>query len=170
MGKDIHMHIVKDGVELAHDIYDGRCSEWFDNLTGHLYTEPAYQEFPSVYYWENCGCPQELYDRYTGRFDYFDHEAIQVCDFKRWYQKYQPYLKAGYVTKYDAWLYEKKNITPNVDNLEHYLWNSDSEDNHIVDKVWIEFVDKYEQSICIMDYLEENNIPNDAWIIYCFSW
>ena len=39
----------------------------------------------------------------------------------------------------------------------------------IEDMVWVEFNDKYDNSTWLYNYLDENNIPDDAWIVYCFD-
>ena len=41
MGADIHMRLIKQstGFVVIDDLYDGRCLEWFDNLTGRGYNE-----------------------------------------------------------------------------------------------------------------------------------
>lgn len=175
MGVDIHLHIVHNGELLKKDIFDGRNSDWFGNLSGRV-TEIAYDEFPCRYDWDCEGhCPDSLKDEYlkerkdeywSGRWTY-DERAINVKDFKDWYVKYKPYLKAGYVTRYDAWVYEKKGIAPSPDDVEHYLWESD--EPHIGDKVWIEFEYSYEPSTWLCNYLLDNDIPDDAWLVYCFD-
>lgn len=178
MGVDIHLHIVKDNKELAHEIYDGRNSDWFGNLTGRAISEPAYVELPYDYDWDNeeVKCPLELIERYNRKdkslncCPYYGHRHIKVGDFKGWYNEYKPSLKAGYVSRYDKWLWDTKHIQPNENNIEHYLWSHDeASSDHIVDWVWIEYGDKNEPSTWLMNYLIENETPDDAYLIYCFD-
>lgn len=173
MGADIHLHIVHNNKILKKEIYKNRNSEWFDNMIGRYTTEPAYDYLPYDYDWECEGqCPQELIDEYLKESEdgvlprwTYDERSIKVKDFLDWFIKYQPALKAGYVSKYDAWLYENKHIIPSSENLEHYLWA----DVKQRDFVWIEFTDPYEPSRWLFNYLKENEIPEDAWIVYCFD-
>lgn len=171
MGMDIHLHIVHKGEVLAKSIFDGRNSDWFGNMIGRHISEPAYRQLPYEYDW-NCegNCPENLKEEYLGELEdfhgrwTFDERSVNVGDFREWYMKYKPCLKAGYVSKYDAWLYEKKNIIPYLESVEHFLDEDDKSD-----KVWLEFNDPYEPSCWLYKYLARNEVPDEAWLVYCFD-
>ena len=47
MGVDIHMFVVKDKEVLKEDIFEGRNSQWFNNLQGSYVTDLAYDHLPA---------------------------------------------------------------------------------------------------------------------------
>lgn len=159
MGRDIHMFIVKDKKVIGENIYDGRHYEWFDNLQGrgesveydHLYTE--YGISPEA--------PDEFVKRYKTEDGYYGFYHILVSDFKAWFQKYNPSLKAGWVSTWEAWAIQNKNYQP------EYLSRYKEKDND--DQVFISYIDEYEPSRLVYDYIMDNKIPNDAHITYFFD-
>lgn len=165
MGIDIHMSIIsKDNKLIDKEIYQGRDREWFDNLRGEGYA-PEYDTLPAQY-----GFPEGITykDKTTEDYKeyyYYDFRYMLVKDFIEWFQKTLPYLDAGYVTRYDEWLYETKHIYPR-DRIQHYLSKDDNETNYI----FREFVDEEDQSLWLYTYLtNRDDIPEDAYIIYFFD-
>lgn len=164
MGRDIHMHIVdKHGKYLMKDIYEGRNSEWFNNLQGkgcddcynHLYT---YYGFP-----ENILSPEGKTFDDLKKEGYYGFYYVSVGSFRKWYETYKPQIKAGWFCTYDKWKIEKKGYVP--EDPQHYLIKEDcTEDMH-----FIEYIDTYEPSSYIYKILEERFIDNDAYIIYYFD-
>lgn len=160
MGKDIHMHIVMDKKILEKEIFDGRSSEWFSNLSGDGW-DNEYDHLPVDYHWNDA--PEELLEEY--REDcYFDFRSIKVEWFKDWFKKYRPDRQAGWVTTYEKWRIEKKGYVP--EDVKHYL----DEDDDIRDMHFIEFENPYDCSAWLYNYLDDNKIPDDAIILYCFDW
>ena len=157
------MDIVKGKKIIAEDIFDGRNSDWFNNLTGQG-IEDEYDYFPRRWSIPN-KAPDKITDAYNNSHDYgyFDFFYVNVKEFKDWYEKYKPYLKAGWVNTYDKWRIEKKEYIP--DELPHYL----PEEYNPNDVYFVEYVDKYDCSRWLYNYLNENYIPDDAEITYYFD-
>ena len=163
MGRDIHLNIIKKKEFLAENIFDGRNSDWFNNLTGQG-VEDEYDYFPRRWSIPD-EAPDKITDAYNNSRDYgyFDFFYVNVKEFKDWYVKYIPYLKAGWVNTYDKWRIEKKGYIP--DELPHYL----PEEYNPNDVYFIEYEDKYDCSRWLYNYLNEHDIPNDADIVYYFD-
>ena len=64
MGVDIHMFVIKDNEILKDDMFDGRNSEWFNNLSGTSISDPTYHELCRHSGWKNINCPDEIYKEY----------------------------------------------------------------------------------------------------------
>lgn len=161
MGLDIRMHIIDTNGELiAEDIFDGRNSEWFNNLMGDgSGWDDEYEELPMNYYF-----PDNIPEKVKKEMEWnFSQRAIVVKDYLEWYAKYKPFLHAGWVHKYDAWLIRNKGYTPS--EVQHYLYAED----RIEDMEFISYEDKYDCNIWLSTYLLNNKIPNDAIIIYHFN-
>lgn len=157
MGVDIHLYICKDKSYIAENIFEGRNSEWFDNLQQNGDTE--YDHLPVNY-----GISDEAPADYSKFEEYcYGFYFIKVKDFKDWFLKYRPDMDAGWVTKYDAWAYETKYIQP--DYLQKKLFKEDV----LEDMKFIEVVNRHDCSRWLYDYLCAHNIPDDAIIQYCFD-
>lgn len=176
MGVDITMSIIKGTEYLYKDIYDGRCSEWFQNLQDEGWdSEYDYLDIrhgiPKV-------CPQDWVDSYNEENHgyYYGHRYIKVIDFINWFEKYHPETDAGWVSKRDAWLYKNKGIVP---ELQYHL----SEEDRVEDMEFIEVKNPNDQSLWLYKYLidkkeflvsliyKEKGIIDceDAMIIYKFD-
>lgn len=160
MGMDIHMDIVKDGKIIKKDIFDGRSYEWFGNLCRN--GDKVYDSLPTDEGMSPMHPDIEKYD-YLINVGYFDFYHMSVGEFKDWFNRYRPDKNAGWVTKREAWEYEKRGICP---ELEYCLDETDI----IEDRVFIEIVNQYDCSSWLFQYLIENNIDNDADINYYFDW
>lgn len=161
MGLDIRMHIINtDGELIAEDIFDGRSSEWFNNLMGDgSGWDDEYEELHMKYYF-----PDNIPEKIKEEIEYsFSQRAIEVKDYLYWYEEYRPDLHAGWVHKYDAWRIKNKGYVPS--EIQHYLY----EEDRIEDMEFIEYKDKYDCNIWLYDYLVYNRIPTDAIIIYHFN-
>ena len=164
MGVDIHMNIVKDNKILFPNIFEGRNSDWFNNLQGsgwdyeydHL---PEYTGIPDK-------CPEEIKDDFKkpAGAGYYGFHYMIVKEFKRWYEKYRPDLKAGWANTYNKWRIEKKHYVPEC-GLPQYL----SEEDNKEDMHFVEYVDYYECSRWLYKYLKEKDVPDDAYISYYFD-
>lgn len=160
MGLDITMSIVKNGKYLRKDIFNGRNSEWFRNLM---------QEGDEIYdkliinYDIPDAAPDDYKENYTKENCFWGQRWFYAGAFKEWYMKYRPDRDAGWTTKYQAWLYENRNETP------EYLAKELYSDDIIEDRVFIEVINKYDCSRWLCEYLAQNNIPNDAIVVYCFD-
>lgn len=165
MGMDITLRILdKNGKFLTEDIYDGRNREWFNNMSGKYITDEAYSHLPLGYGTLDF-FPNEWLEMEQDR-DYFDFRYISVKEYRNWYMKYNPSYQAGWVNKYTEFLMKYKGYTPEY-GIDLYQ-ELDKEDV-IEDMVWVEFNVEYDNSTWLYNYLDENNIPNDAWIVYCFD-
>ena len=161
MGRDIHLNIIKNGSYLGINIFKGRNQEWFNNLLGDSYDE-VYGEFP-----RNSGIPSNAPIDYEIKYNKdnfcYGFYYVHVGDFKQWYLKYRPDLDAGWVSTYDKWRYENKGILPS--EVSHYL----DKDDNINDMHFIEFVNEYDCSKWLYEYIYDHVIPDDADIVYCFD-
>lgn len=155
------MFIVKEKKALAKEIFDGRNSEWFSNLSGTS-KDNEYDHLPKKYGFSD-QCPDWMRKKYRSDSGYYNFIYINVADFKNWFLKYRPDKDAGWVTTYDRWRIENKGYVP--DYIEHYL----SEEDNINDMHFVEVSNEYDCSLWLYNYLNENEIPNDATIWYCFD-
>lgn len=88
---------------------------------------------------------------------------MKVSLFKAWFLAYRPDKDAAWVNTYDKWRIENKNYVP--EDPKHYL----DKDDDIRDMHFIEFEDEYNCSRWLYNYLEDNDIPLTADIVYCFD-
>ena len=162
MGIDIHMFIVKNGEYLKKNIYTGRNSDWFSNLQMEGW-DNEYDYFPI---WG--GFPDDMPKEHPSIEElqkncYYGFFHIKVEDYINWFNEYKPHIDAGWVSTYDKWRIENKNYIP--ERLSHIL---DKDDNP-ADMHFIEVEKKYDNSKWLHDYLIENSIPMDAYIVYYFD-
>lgn len=157
MGVDIHTYIVKDKKIIAKNLYDGRNSEWFNNLQGRG-SDPEYDHLFTDY-GLSPQAPDELNEKYSKGDGYYGFYYISVGEFKNWYEKYKPYLKAGWASTWDAWAIKNKGYIPEY--LSHY--KSEEED------IFIEYENLYEPSTCIYEYFVNNKIDDDADFQFFFD-
>ena len=161
MGVDIHMHIIdKDGKVLAKEIFDGRNSDWFNNLQGCGWDEeydyfPAYSGLP-----ENCA--KEI-KSFMGEIGYYGFCDMTIRDYRNWFNKYRPDIKAGWVSTYDKWRMERKHYIP--EDLPISLSPEDNKD----DMHFVEYENIHDCSKWLYNYLEKNDFPMDAHIVYYFD-
>jgi hypothetical protein len=167
MGVDIHMHIIsKEGKMKIENIFDGRDSEWFDNISGGDYHSEFYQNFPVRY-----GIPEAAPDSIKKDFDnkdeycYYDFRYVNVGEFMDWFEETRPDIDAGWISTYDKWLYEKKKIVPR--DLPHWL----DEDCNPYDYHFIEVENPWDCSKWLYEYIDDRKTsidPND-FIVYYFD-
>ena len=163
MGKDIHLNIISaEGEVLKQNIFDGRNSEWFNNMSGDGW-DTEYEHLNICYDFPD-NTPEDFAKRYEDKRTYFDRRFVNVNDFCTWFEKYRPDLDAGWVSTYDKWRIEKKGYIPN--EPIHYLETADN----INDMHFVEFENKYDCSRWLYNYLKDNHIPASANIVYCFDW
>lgn len=163
MGKDIHMFIVDNKKEVIEsDIFPGRNSIWFANLKN----EGGYKEYnylPIVLGWPKIVVPQTLKEKFSKEDGYFDFYHVKVEYFKEWFLKYRPNIDAGWATTYEAWAIKNKGYNPG------YLPKELDEDANLHDSTFIEYKRCDDCSEWLYNYLVENNIDKDAFIVYCFD-
>lgn len=158
---DIHLNIVKNKNYIASDIFPGRNTEWFNNMmqkgNNNLY------DFLSIHEGNSPQAP-DSWGNYYGSDDhsYFGNNYIHVKDFKDWFEKYKPHLDAGWVTRYEKWEYETREVIPKV---LHFL----PDDKNINDMIFTEIENKWDCAKWFYDYMAEHEIPLDADIQYCFD-
>lgn len=164
MGVDIHMSIIsKEGEYRYQDIYDGRNTEWFDNITGDYHSE-FYEGFPVCQ-----GLPEKIPSEIAKAYDirggacYYDFCYVNVGEFKYWFEHTRPDVDAGWVSTYDKWLYETKDIVP---ELSHYL----EEDANPYDYHFIEVTNPWDSSAWLYNYIiSRENIKLEDYIVYYFD-
>lgn len=156
IGKDIHIYIMKDGKRLTDNLYDGRNSEWFNNMAG-CGCDNEYDYLPMEYGMYK-GADEE-FKKLENEKGYFDFRYIKISDFKEWYRQYRPYLKAGFVSIYDKWRIENKGYIP------EYASRFPSE----TEVVFVEYEDHYEPSTIIFKQLTSSAFE-DAYLCWCFDW
>ena len=162
MGVDIHMFIVdNDKKVLKEDIYDGRNSEWFSNLRDQG-DDRVYDYCPIVCGWGDIASADFIY-QYSNSQEYYGHFHISVKFFRDWFKKYNPHKKAGWVTTYEKWQIENQNYCP--EDPKYCL----DEEDIIEDMHFVEWIDESDCSLWLYNYLNENRISDNAWIVYCFS-
>ena len=165
MGVDIHMSLISyNGIMKSDDIFEGRNGEWFDNLKGEYCHSIEYEKLN-----RKKGIPErvpaEIRKDYDER-DYYGYTYINVGEFRKWFNKYRPDLHAGWVRKYDAWLYEKKGIEPDIDmDVERYL----DLDANPADWVFIEFVDSWDCSAYLYAKLNTLGADDSDNIVFYFD-
>ena len=163
MGVDLHMAIVKNNIVIDKDIFPGRNSEWFGQLTGNGRTKEEYEYLTMNYNWKEDLVPAELLNEFKEEDGYYGFRMIKVSVFTEWYRQYRPDLDAGWVTKYEAWLYKTKRIEP-----ESICHNLACMDHDPKDVEFIEVANKYDCSKWLYDYLYDNKIM-DGYIVFCFD-
>ncbi len=128
-------------------------------MTGTGYDE-VYDSLPINY-----GISDEAPKTYSEEFNngYFNFRYLNVKEFKDWFIEKRPDEDAGWVTSYEAWAYEHKGIEP------EYLRKELTKDDVIEDMKFITVISKYDSSAWLYCYLEDNDIPDDATIQYCFD-
>lgn len=163
MGMDIHMHIVKNGKVLAENIFEGRNSQWFANISCRS-GDDDYNNFPNKV-GLSPQAPEKFKDCYTNRNEYgfFDFYYVNVKDFIKWFDASRPDIDAGWITTYDKWKWEKKGIYP--DEIHHYL----DEDDNVNDMHFVEVSDKYDCSREIFHIVLPMVDDGDADITYWFD-
>lgn len=160
MGMDIHLYIARNKEYIAKDIFDGRNSEWFNNMMGDGNDE-VYDSLPVKW-----GVSDEAPDAFSEEFSddwCFGFRYLNVKEFKDWFIEKRPDEDAGWVTRYEAWAYKHKGIEP------EYLRKELTKDDVIEDMKFITITSKYDCSAWLYCYLIDNDIPDDATIQYCFD-
>lgn len=160
MGVDITMSIVKDKKIIKKDIFDGRNTEWFNNLQGRGIKE-EYEYLPKSDYEKQAPDTMKLEKLYD--LDYYGFGCINVGDYKKWFYEYKPNYDAGWVTTYEKWKWDCKHIEPTE------VYKELPKDINPADWHFIEFKIPYDCSSWLVRYLLENNIEDDAYIIYYFD-
>lgn len=165
------MSIVKDGEYLAKEIFDGRNSEWFNNLRQRGYSDDIYDSLP-VEYGVYPKAPEEVHKDSEENY-YYDFRYIKVKDMFNWLRKMEPWIDAGWASSYEKWLYEKCGKTPE-DGFPHYKPEEENEPYY-----FIEYEKRYDCSKWLYKYIrdrydkdkkdEYKNIPEDEYLIYYFD-
>ena len=163
MGVDIHMSVIgKDGEMKYSEIFDGRNTEWFDNITKNYHND-FYQNYPVRY-----ELPEKVPEVIKNDHDdpdscYYDFFHINVGDFLEWFEEARPDIDAGWVCTYDKWLYENKKIVP---ELNRWL----DEDANPYDYQFIEVENPWDCSKWLYEYINEHeDITVDDFIVYYFD-
>ena len=159
MGMDIMLNIVQDGEQIKENLFDGRNYNWFEKLQSNGCDEideflPVHRGLPSQ-------VPQDYKEMEESDERYIEFYYMNVKEFKIWFAQYRPDLDAGWITTYEKWLYETKNIIP---ELSHYL----PTDAVIEDWHFIEVEDEYNNFLWLYNILTDENISDNADIVYYF--
>lgn len=154
-GVDIVINIIdKDCNIIEKDIFDGRYNIWFDNLAGHG-TNEVYNKL-KIHYGKLKGL------EYPDEEFYFNFRYFRVRNFRDWYIKYRPNISVGWVNTYTKWLIENREYYPDNIKLELPI------DVNPADWHFIEYKDKEDCSDWLYTYLHNNNIDEEAYVVYYF--
>lgn len=162
MGVDITMSIVKNKKYIKEDIFDGRNGAWFDRIT-QCRIEPY--TFLPIKYGYSDQAPDSFKEHYNKENGYYDFRYFNVGDFRQWFERYNPNLDVGWVTKRTAWKMDYQGYVPFDNEIFYELTKEDP----IEDRVFKTFKDNESCDEWLYNYILENNIPWDADIIYCFD-
>lgn len=162
MGIDIHVLIYSPKGKLLNKIrcYGHRDYSWFDNITNSG-SNTLYDNFPA-----KPGIPDfdnlTLDTLFNGN-DYCDFHYVQYGELKKWFKDFRPDVDAGWVRKYDAWLYREKGIIP--ENIVHYM--NDTMNREDYEFIFIE--NPYESTKWLLDNLAKEKTRNNSIIVYFFD-
>ena len=97
---------------------------------------------------------------YQNPHDYggYNFQWIPAKEYIDWYQKYRPYLDAGYLTEWENWAYEHNRYDPFKHEIRHYLADSDRKENYIFREIIDEGcpdIHVYEQITSSLPYNED---------------
>lgn len=169
MGLDMCLYIRnKNGENLTDNLVDFRNSQYFGEVMGDGFGDRVeYDIFHDMLKFDETLFAQELKEEEeerakgytTGNFGF---GAISVKDFREWYDKYEPYKRAGYLPRYKSWLCTVKNIKPYEDVIRYSASKEMIEEE---DLVFTEFI-KEDFMAKVMDktselrtkFLEDNAI------------
>ena len=155
-GANIIINIIsKEGETLKEDIFNERCNTWFKNLAGSG-THVVYNKLKINYgKFKNAKYPEEEF--------YFNFRYIKVRDFEDWYLEYRPNINAGWVNTHTKWLIENRGYYP--EKIKYEL----PTDVNPIDWHFIEYKDKEDCSEWLYNYLYNNNIGEEDYIVYYFK-
>lgn len=147
MGVDIHMRLInKNGEELIHNLYEGRNSEWFNNLQDRGWDD-EYDTLPVRYGLPEYAPAADLENE--KEHDYYGFHYMEVSDYKKWFDKYRPDLDAGWVSTYDKWRIENKHYIP--EDVPHYL----PDDANPADMHFVTFMNEFNCDKYVLDRIRE---------------
>ena len=169
MSVDIHMKLVhKNGTMIHNNLFDGRNSEWFDNLQGHGWDESGVYDALNLLL--QCGLPEQATDedrRNINELGYYNPYHINLKDYLEWFVKYKPEVDAGWFSTYDCWRIDNKHWYPHDEGIKHYLDN----DDNIHDWHFREVIDPYNCDAAVIRELPEEtqNHPEDYILYFYFD-
>lgn len=155
------MSIIRDGEYVKKEIFDGRDSEWFDNLCGKGWDNvydilPVEDGLPDL-------CPEQIREDKMEN-GYFCFRWIPVVDMIKWLEDKKPWIDAGWATTYEKWNYETRGII-DKDGLPHFKPNDNNEPYY-----FIQYEKRYDCSKWLFDYLTkeypQGSEGNDILIYY----
>lgn len=160
MGVDIHMFVTKGKEIIAENIFNGRNTNWFNNLMGQGNDE-EYDELPVIHRTSK-DIPDKILEEYESGYYGFSHCTVK--EFIDWFNEYRPDVDAGWVTTYEKWKIEHKNYVPD------YVCHDMPIDVPIEDLHFVEIVDKHDCSRWLVEYLESNpDVTDDMLIVFYFD-
>ena len=161
MGVDITMHIVRNKEKIFEDIFDGRNYDFFHGLTN---TCPEHSLgdrsgfLNKQHGWENKEEQKKLEE-----LGYYNFYTVKVKDYIEWYKFYEPNMRAGWITRKQAWLLDHYNIEP--DDYFSSL-NKDDITKDMIFKDWETYDCGYKY---LYDFINDNHLEANDQIIYCFD-
>lgn len=164
------MSIVKNGEYVAKEIFDGRNSEWFDNLQGRGWDD-VYDTLPAEHgVYEKS--PEDVLKDAKEQY-YYGFRYIKVKDIFKWLRDYKPWIDAGWALPFDKWNYDFRGIVPE-EGFPHYLPEDDAQGY-----IFIEYEKPYDCGKWLYNFIrktydedkkdEYKNIPEDDYLIYYFD-
>lgn len=153
----------KDGIMINDNMYDGRNSEWFDNLCGCGYDE----SYDNLQRYMNVDLPECASEEDKAECKEYGYGAryITVENYMKWYYLCKPHKDAGWFTTYEMWKMDNKNWAPDFDTIKHSL----NKDDNPADFIFTEVVNPYDCNTYIIKNLPTAVETNPAdYIIYFY--
>ena len=176
MGCDIHVDIVdKDGKYIVEEFIDWRNYAWFDRIHEK---EDDYSKLNWIYNVNSDFVPQDIKRDFNKKevFGYYGFKAVSVADLIAWYNKYQPNIDAGWVTKYTAWKMNRKEYIPSEDEV----WKNLSSVDIVEDMIFVEYETREDDMKDVIEKVKEVfpesegygdcvDYPDDVYVIFYFD-
>lgn len=144
MGLDMCVYIRnKKGENLTDNLVDFRDSTYFGEIMGDG-DRIEYEILHDMLKYDKTLFAEEEKEEEEARAEgytsgNFGFGAISVKDFRDWYEKYQPFKRAGYLPRYKSWLCTAKGIKPYEDEIRYFPTREEIEEDSLVFTEFLKF-------------------------------
>lgn len=165
MGRDMIISVIDSkGNYVKRDFCDFRNGDWFDKIMDEEY---EYSRLP-LEYGIPANAPSEIKRDYEDTASGCYHFSfLTVKQYKDWYHKYLPMNKAGWVTRYTAWLYHSKRIVPSPTQVCTYYPGERGDSDLPQEYMFITFEDMGDSSVWLFEQVE--HCADDDYIVWYFN-
>lgn len=146
--------------EIEAEDFGGRNGEWFDNISNRG-NDWEYDDFPTKYLKEDSELGKAIDMEKLSDGWAYDFRVVEASDFKFWYGKRKPFLKAGWLSRMNKWKMENKNYIPSEYNDDISYTKDD------VHTEFVEWIDPYDCSDWLYDVVTSN--LDITYIVYYFG-